>query len=80
MARELEFDGYWEGNIRYSCDCANCKKVVKIRFDSEEGAKDYKAERDILKKQGWNTTKVNGNFRDFCSEGCRNKYIRDNTI
>ena len=80
MARELEFDGFWEGNISYTCDCSGCRKRVKIRFDSEAGAKDFKSEHDILRKQGWLSTKVNGNFKDFCSESCRNKYIRNNTI
>lgn len=80
MARELEFDGYWEGNVCYTCDCSECRKSVKIRFDSESGAKDFKAERVILKQHGWSATKVNGNFRDFCSESCRNKFIRYNTI
>ena len=80
MARDLEYDGYWEGNVCYSCDCRGCGKTVKMRFDSEEEAKDYAGQRELLKRQGWLSTKVNGNWHDFCSETCRNKYIRDNTI
>ena len=78
MARELEFDGYWEGSARYTCDC--CGEIFRFRFDSEEEANDYKGQRDFLKKKGWIFTKVNGNWCDFSSETCRNKYIRNNTI
>lgn len=79
MARELEFDGFWEGNACYSCSC--CGSTVKFRFDSEEEAKDARKHRkELREKHGWITTKVNGVWNDFCSEKCRNKYIRNNTI
>lgn len=77
MSRELEFDGYWEGDIVYSCDC--CHKEVRFPFTSEEEAKSY-AERSDLRKKGWIFTKVNNRFIDACCENCRNKYIRLNTI
>lgn len=77
MSRDLEFDGYWEGEAVYRCDC--CQKKAKFRFDSDHI--DSKRHRAILReKEGWITTKVNGVWRDFCSEDCRNKYIRKNTI
>lgn len=79
MAKELEFDGFWEGAACYSCDC--CGATVKIRFDSGDEAKDSRKHRKTLReKRCWITTKVNGNWRDFCSEACRNKYIRTQTI
>lgn len=79
MSRELEFDGYWEGAACYSCDC--CGKTVKFRFDSEDEAKNAKAHRKALREgKGWITTQVNGIWRDFCKESCRNKYIRTNTL
>lgn len=80
MARELEFDGFWEGNVRYTCDCAGCKRRILFRFDSQEEANDFKLQRASLKELGWQSTKVNGSYRDFCSEECRNRYIRNNTI
>ena len=80
MARELEFDGYWEGSVRYTCDCRGCKKRVKFLFESEEEANDFQTQRKKLKDIGWLSTKVNGRWIDTCSEECRNKYIRENTI
>lgn len=77
MSRELEFDGYWEGNTVYSCDC--CQKTKKFRFDSEDEAFS-KAHRQALRDAGWIATKVNGQWKDFCCESCRNKYIRTQTI
>ena len=78
MARELEFDGWWEGAACYTCDC--CGKNVRFRFDSEEEANDFKTQREYLKGKGWISTKVNGYFKDFCGYDCRDKYIRNNTI
>ena len=79
MAKELEFDGFWEGMACYSCDY--CGATVKIRFDSEDEAKDSRIHRKHLREDcGWITTKVNGNWKDFCSEAHRNKYIRAQTI
>ena len=79
MAKELEFDGFWEGSAAYTCDC--CGAAVKFRFDSEEEAKASKEHRKALReKRGWITTQVDGIWHDFCSEKCRNQYIRNNTI
>lgn len=78
MSRELDFDGWWEGNVEYSCDC--CGKTVKFRFDDEESARNASGQREALhRKRGWITTTVNGNWFDFCCETCRNKYIREQT-
>jgi len=77
MSRELEFDGYWTGDAVYSCDCPVCKNSESFPFDSEEvGSKEHRAK---LRKQGWLTTQVEGQWYDFCSESCRNKFIRANT-
>ena len=78
MSVEFEWDGWWEGAACYSCDC--CGKTEKTRFESEEESREYAKRREQLKKQGWIFTKVNGKYRDFCGEQCRNKYIRNNTI
>ena len=80
MSRELEFDGYWEGQACFTCDGPGCRNRAKFRFDSEEEAKDYKGQREQLKGMGWIFTKVNGRFLDFCCESHRNDYIRKNTF
>ena len=77
MARELEFDGYWEGEAVYSCDC--CGTSERFRFDSDNvDSKSHRAE--LHKNKGWITTKVNDQWKDFCGENCRNKYIRQQTL
>ena len=78
MARDLEFDGYWEGDAVYSCD--QCGKTERFRFDGEDDAKNYKRYRAELRKLGWQAVKVNGALKDFCGYVCRDSYIRNNTI
>lgn len=79
MSKELVFDGWWEGRAEYSCD--ECRKTESFLFTDEEEAKDSRAHRKSLREDfGWITTKVEGQWRDFCSESCKNKYIRENTI
>lgn len=77
MARELDFDGFWEGDVVYTCD--NCHKTQKFRFDSKEET-DYHLHKPELRELGWMSVKVNGHYGDFCCEKCRNEYIRKNTI
>ena len=78
MSRELLFTGYWEGDAVYSCDCPGCNESKIFSFDSDDI--DSKLHRKILRENnGWITTKVNGEWRDFCSEECRNKFIKMST-
>lgn len=74
--RENNFDGWWEGETEYTCDC--CHKKERYRFDDEDI--DYKGQKTDLKSKGWIFTQVNGRWQDFCSESCRNAFIRRNTI
>ena len=76
MGRDLEFDGWWEGEAVYTCDC--CHKEERFRFDSEDI--DSNLHRQELRRKGWILTKVNGQWKDFCGETCRNNYIRANTF
>ncbi len=79
--RDLNFDGYWTGEVIYECDCPGCNVHYSFPFTSEEEAKNAKEQTAQLRKDcGWITTKVNGQFHDFCSETCRNKAIRMWTI
>ena len=77
MARELEFDGFWEGNTVFTCD--SCPKTRKFRFDSQDEAFS-KEHNKILRKEGWVLVEVNGQLHNFCCERCRNSYIRKQTI
>ena len=65
MSRELEFSGYWEGDAVYSCD--NCGAQQSFPFDSEDvGSKEHR--KELREKLGWITTKVDGEWYDFCCE------------
>lgn len=74
MSRDLDFSGWWQGDAVYSCD--NCHQSEEFPFDSEDI--DSKAHRAELHKKGWISTKVNGEWKDFCCERCRNEYIKKN--
>ena len=39
---------------------------------------DYKSFQNELKEKGWMACKIHGEWHDFCSEYCRNKYIKEN--
>lgn len=76
MSRELEFTGYWQGEVVYTCD--NCF-VSQESFEFDDEDIDYKSLNAELRKRGWLTTTVNGKFVDFCCERCRNQYIKKMT-
>lgn len=79
MSKELSFDGWWEGHAEYTCD--NCGKTECFPFTDEEEAKDSRSHRKALRDDyGWITTKVEGQWHDFCCEACKNAWIRKNTI
>lgn len=74
MSRDLEFTGWWQGDAVYSCDNCGCSEAFV--FDSEDI--DSKAHRAELRKRDWIFTKVEGEWKDFCCEKCRNDYIKKN--
>ena len=78
MSRETHFDGWWEGEVEITCDGCHKKHLV-FHCDDEDDFKNYAREKAAKQKEGWITTKVNGQFAEFCSEDCRNAYIRNNT-
>lgn len=79
MSRELEFTGWWEGDVVFTCD--NCGKEVRFKFDDEESAKNVSGQRNALRrKRGWQFDRVKCHFIDACCEKCRLEYIRNNTF
>lgn len=75
MSRELDFDGWWQGTVIYSCDRPRCRSEELFKFDDEEEAYSQEFIRELRERKGWITTKVNGRWVDFCCEACRNAYI-----
>lgn len=77
MSRSLEFDGWWEGDVVFTCD--NCGKTVKFRFDDQESAQNASGQMAALrKKRGWEFLKFRAILRDFCCTKCRDEYIKNN--
>ena len=54
-------------------------RLNNFRF-SGRGAPPGSSRKELREKKGWVTTKVNDRWKDFCSEECRNRYIRNQTI
>jgi len=77
MSRELEFDGYWTGEVVYSCDTCHTSHPG-FPFSCQDDI-DTKNERKILRLNGWIITEFNGRLIDSCCEYCRNKYIKKHT-
>lgn len=75
MSHDLEFDGWWQGDVVYCCD--NCSNQEAIPFDGQDI--DWSGNNTELRSRGWIITQVNKTWRDFCCEKCRNEYIRKNT-
>lgn len=73
MSKEIEWSElYGVGTI--VCTCDNCS--AEENFDFEDNNPNFKAVQSLLRSIGWVSCKVNGEWRDFCSERCRNSYIK----
>ena len=73
--KDLEWsDIYGEGEIVAECDC--CGNTERTEFT--ENYPDYKSFQNELKEKGWMACKIHGELHEFCSEYCRNKYIKEN--
>lgn len=79
MSRDLDFCGWWEGDVIYTCDCPGCTSSESFIFNDEEEAYSPEYGKILRNRKGWIMTKVNGEWKDFCCEECRNKFIRLNT-
>lgn len=76
MSKEIEWGQiYGEGDV--VCTCDQCGHP--LRFPFEDSTPDYKRVQKQIFAMGWTSCQVNGIWRDFCSEYCRNQYIKKNT-
>ena len=76
MSKEVEWGQiYGEGDV--VCTCDYCGNTARFPFD--DSSPSFKDAQTRLMAMGWTSCKVNDQWRDFCHELCRNKYIKKNT-
>lgn len=66
-----------EGDIYCYCDCGGCHSWED--YPIEDGIPDFRSAQIHIRELGWTSLKIGGFWRDFCSETCRNTFIRENT-
>ncbi len=57
------------------CQCDNC--CEKHKFNIKDNNIDYKACYDDLRSIRWITKSIGGQWYDFCSEECYQKFLED---
>lgn len=75
MSKEIDW-GLVHGEGTINCICDNCGVVEDIDFDD---GPDFREAQDTIQDKGWVSTKIKGQWFDFCCEDCRNQYIREHT-
>lgn len=75
MSKEVEW-GVIHGEGTINCLCDNCGAEEAVDFD--DGYPDFRMAQAQIEELGWLSTKVHGEWKDFCCERCRNQYIKEN--
>lgn len=73
MSKNIEWSEYY-GIGEIVCCCDNCSEYERFEFDDNNP--DFRDAQLRLRKLGWTSLPVNGQWRDFCCEKCRNDYIK----
>lgn len=72
MSKEVDWSViHGEGTIE--CDCDMCGSNYQYEF--YDGYPDFKECQEELKKLGWVSRKINGEWCDFCCNDCLNKFM-----
>lgn len=74
MSKEVEW-GVIHGEGEIVCTCDHCGYEERLEF---EDGPDFREAQDELREMGWSSSKINGEWFDFCSMDCRNAYIKEN--
>ena len=74
--KEIEW-GAIHGDGTIVCYCDQCPNTEEFEF--EDNSPDYRDAQRQLFERGWKAIKIDGEWRDFCCEECRNLYIKANT-
>lgn len=74
MSKEVEW-GVIHGEGDIVCTCDHCEGEERIEFI--EGP-DFRSAQAELKEMGWMSSKINGEWYDFCSMECRNAFVKEN--
>ncbi len=74
MSKDVEW-GFIHGEGEIVCTCDHCGEEERAEF--LEGP-DFREAQEELKEMGWVSSRINGDWYDFCSMECRNAYIKKN--
>lgn len=75
MSKEVDW-GVLHGEGSILCTCDNCGAEENVA-DFDDGHPDYRQAQGEIEDMGWMSTKVHGVWYDFCSESCRNNFIKN---
>jgi len=56
-----------------TCECDNCGNIAEIEFDGE--GPNFKVCQQELKKLGWVSAQIDGEWEDFCCKECKQKFL-----
>lgn len=73
MSKDIEW-GIIHGAGDIVCMCDSC--FDEERWPFEDKNIDYREAQAMLKRLGWTSCQVKGTWYDFCTEECRNDFIK----
>ena len=74
MSKDVDWSPFYgEGEI--VCRCDKCHR--EERFDFDDNHPDYAAAQRKLYGMGWLSFKSKDRWFDFCSEECRDRFIKE---
>lgn len=73
MSKEVDW-GVIHGEGDIVCTCDECGNEHLVPFEDQQV--DYREAQRAIEDEGWGSCQVNGEWKDFCCETCRNNYIK----
>lgn len=74
MSKEVDWS-FIHGAGDIVCTCDQCGEEERIEFDN---GPDFREAQREIEGMGWTSSRINGEWFDFCSMDCRNAYVKEN--
>ena len=75
MSKYVEW-GVIHGEGDIVCECDHCGEEERIEFF--DSVVDFRVAQKEIEEIGWLSSKVNGEWKDFCGLDCKNAFVRKN--